>query len=87
MAFDYSEQMHDITAGSHQVFTLPTLDFMPTALGIDILKVVDTGILPIINTGMAHKEAGVGQVGAGLVHPPFDCFKQALLDFVDRLGE
>ena len=87
MAFDYSEQMHEITAGTHQLFTLPTLDFMPTALGIDILKVVESGILPIINTGMAHKQAGVGQVGAGLVHPPFDCFKNALLEFVDRLGE
>jgi len=41
----------------------------PTPLGIDIIKVVETGILPIINTGMAHKEPGVGQVGAGLVSP------------------
>ena len=50
-----------------------------------MLKVVETGILPIINTGMAHKDPGVGQVGAGLVHPPIECFYQALEDFVVRI--
>lgn len=85
-AYAYSKQMHEITYGHHQVFTLPTLDFMPTALGIDILKVVELGILPIINTGMAHKDAGVGQVGAGLVHPPLACFTEALLEFVKEIS-
>lgn len=80
-AYDYSKEMHEITCGKHQVFTLPPLDFMPTALGIDVLKVVETNILPIINTGMAHKEAGVGQVGAGLVNPPMACFEKALEDY------
>lgn len=80
-AYDYSREMHEITSGKHQVFTLPPLDFMPTALGIDVLKVVETNILPIINTGMAHKEAGVGQVGAGLVNPPMACFEKALEDY------
>lgn len=86
-AFDYSRQMHEITTDHHQVFTLPPLDFMPTACGIDMLKVVETGILPIINTGMAHKEAGVGQVGAGLVHPPIVCFEKALKDFTKKIKE
>lgn len=80
-AYDYSKEMHEITSGKHQVFTLPPLDFMPTALGIDILKVVETNILPIINTGMAHKKAGVGQVGAGLVNPPMACFEKAFEDY------
>lgn len=84
-AYDYSKEMHDITAGKHQVFTLPPLDFMPTALGIDILKVVESNILPIINTGMAHKKAGVGQVGAGLVNPPMACFEKALEDYAKEL--
>lgn len=82
-AFQYSRQMLDITIGTHRVFTLPTLDFQPTALGIDIIEVVRKQILPIINTGIAHKDAGVGQIGAGLVHPPMSCFEQALLDFAD----
>jgi hypothetical protein len=84
-AFDYSKEMHEITAGKHQVFTLPPLDFMQTALGIDMVKVIDTGILPIINTGMAHKEAGVGQVGAGLVNPPMECFEKALKSFTKSI--
>lgn len=86
-AFDYSREMHEISVGKHQVFTLPPLDFMPTAAGIDMLKVIETGILPIINTGMAHKKAGVGQVGAGLVHPPMVCFEKALEDFAKSLEE
>ncbi len=86
-ALEYSKSMHEITAGKHQVFTLPPLDFMPTACGIDMIKVVETGVLPIINTGMAHKEAGVGQVGAGLVHPPMACFEKALKDYVKLLKE
>jgi hypothetical protein len=86
-AFRYSREMHEITYGKHQVFTLPPLDFMPTALGIDILKVIESNILPIINTGMAHKNAGVGQVGAGLVHPPLVCFEKALKDFYHQIKE
>jgi hypothetical protein len=86
-AFDYSKEMHEITVGRHQVFTLPPLDFMPTAVGIEMTKVLETGILPIINTGMAHKNAGVGQVGAGLVHPPMACFEKALKGFLKDLKE
>lgn len=86
-AFDYSKSMHEITHDLHQVFTLPTLDFMPTGCGIDITKVLENNILPIINTGMAHKDAGIGQVGAGLVTPPLECFEKALSDFVKHIKE
>lgn len=81
-AIRYSKTMHFITVGQHQMMQLPSLDFAPSALGIDIRKVVSTNILPIINTGIAHKEPGVGQVGAGLVEPPMACFTQALQAFV-----
>ncbi|MBS4054762.1 MAG: DUF1116 domain-containing protein [Thermaerobacter sp.] len=83
-ALNYSLQMHEICHGENGAFTLPALDFRATPLGIDIIKVVETGVLPIINTGMAHKEPGVGQVGAGLVSPPFGCFRDALVDFDKR---
>ena len=56
----------------------PTLDFAGTPAGIDVRKVVDTGIRPVINTGIAHKEPGVGQIGAGITHAPMGCFTQAL---------
>jgi hypothetical protein len=60
------------------MWTLPTLDFRGVPLGIDVLRVVRTGVVPIINTGMAGRVAGTGQVGAGLVRPPLDCFTAAL---------
>jgi hypothetical protein len=85
-AVAYSKKMHTITVGKHTVMQLPSLDFAPTALGIDIRKVIASNILPIINTGIAHKLAGIGQVGAGLVEPPMACFKKALEGFVKGLS-
>lgn len=55
-------------------------------MGIDIRKVVETGITPVINTGMAHKQPGIGQVGAGIVRAPMDCFTQALMALAQELG-
>lgn len=84
-ALKYSEDMYKITVGKHQVFTMPTLDFQPTALGINIIDVIEKNLLPIINTGMAHKDPGVGQVGAGLVSPPLKCFEDALIFLLREL--
>jgi len=77
-AVNYSLKMYEITQGESRIYKIPALDFRGSATGIDLMKVMETGIRPIINTGIAHKRYGVGQVGAGLVHPPEDCFKQAL---------
>jgi hypothetical protein len=77
-AVAYTEAMYGITLARNPNWTLPALGFAGTATGIDVRKVVDSNILPIINTGIAHKEAGVGQVGAGLVLPPMVCFTEAL---------
>lgn len=74
-----SKEMIPITLGRNNAFTIPALNFSGTAAGIDIRKVVDTGIQPIINTGIAHKDAGVGQIGAGITRAPLACFTQALL--------
>lgn len=71
-------EMYEITVGENSAFGLPPLDFRGTPTGIDIRKVVRTGITPRINTGIAHRMPGVGQVGAGLVRPPMACFEQAL---------
>jgi hypothetical protein len=70
--------MRKITLGANSNFTLPMLNFTGTPAGIDIRQVVDTGVLPVINTGIAHKEAGVGQIGAGVTYAPLACFTQAL---------
>lgn len=70
-------EMYEITAGEHSAFTIPALNFRGTPVGIDVRKVLATGITPRINTGIAHKEPGVGMVGAGLLSAPLGCFKDA----------
>ncbi len=77
LALEVTQEMYQITAGEHEFFTVPALDFRGTPLGIDVRKVMQTGILPFINTGIAHKEPGVGMVGAGLVRAPRECFEEA----------
>ncbi len=66
--------MYEITPAEHPAYQVPILEFRGTPTGIDVTKVVRTGILPQINTGMAGRVAGTGQVGAGLVNPPAACF-------------
>ncbi|KQU69276.1 DUF1116 domain-containing protein [Phycicoccus sp. Root101] len=77
--------MYDITVGEHTAYQVPILEFRGTPTAIDVTAVVRTGILPQINTGMAGRVAGTGQVGAGLVTPPAQCFTQALDALADAL--
>jgi uncharacterized protein DUF1116 len=70
--------MTHITVGRNNALTLPPLNFSGTPAGIDARKVLDTNILPVINTGIAHREAGIGQIGAGITHAPLDCFSKAI---------
>ena len=77
-AIAYTREMLHITMGVHSGFTLPPLNFNGSPAGIDARKVVDTSIQPVINTGIAHKDAGVGQVGAGITRAPLECFTQAV---------
>jgi hypothetical protein len=73
-----SRRMLNITLGSNLAFTLPPLNFGGTPAGIDARLVVDSGVLPIINTGIAHKQAGIGQIGAGITTAPSSCFNEAI---------
>ncbi|MBA2953906.1 DUF1116 domain-containing protein [Nocardioides sp. MAH-18] len=73
-----TRRMHEITLGENPRWSVPVLEFQGTPTGIDVTKVCRTGILPQINTGMAGRVAGVGQVGAGLVTPPAEIFPKAL---------
>jgi hypothetical protein len=85
-AIDATLEMYEITFAEHKYFTIPALDFRGTPTGIDLRKVVETGITPRINTGIAHRLAGVGQVGAGLVRPPMAIFEAALVAYAERYG-
>jgi Protein of unknown function (DUF1116) len=69
--------MYDITWSESTSYQLPPLGFRGTPLGIDCREVVHTGVLPTVNTGIAHKDPGIGQVGAGLVEPPMEAFVAA----------
>jgi Protein of unknown function (DUF1116) len=80
-ALGYTRAMAEITAGRNPKWTIPALEFEGTPAGIDIRRVVESGIAPAINTGIAHRRAGVGQVGAGIARAPLACFEQALAAF------
>lgn len=86
-AINYSTKMYEITEGESEAYRIPSLDFRGSATGIDIRKVIETGILPVINSGIAAKEPGVGQVGAGVVHPPMKAFEDALRAFVKKYSK
>ncbi|MGQ0602341.1 MAG: DUF1116 domain-containing protein [Anaerolineales bacterium] len=83
-ALNATLEMYEITYAEHKHFTMPALDFRGTPTGIDIRKVVELGIAPRINTGIAHKNPGVGQVGAGLVRPPMRIFEDALVAYAEK---
>ncbi len=85
-AINATLEMYEITVTEHEHFTIPPLDFRGTPTGVDIRKVVELGITPRINTGIAHKDAGVGQVGAGLVRPPMNVFEEALITYAEQYG-
>ena len=79
----YTAEMEEITIGQSPHLLLATLDNQGTPSGIDIRLVVETGMTPWINTGIAHRQAGIGQIGAGVAQAPMACFTQALEAFAE----
>lgn len=82
-AVAYTHEMMEITLARNGGLALPALGFGGTPTGIDIRRVLDSGIQPIVNTGIAHKDPGIGQVGAGIVRAPMACFESAILALLD----
>ncbi len=85
-ALDFTRSMYEITVARNAEWSIPGLDFAGVPTGIDIRKVVATGIAPTINTGIAHREPGIGQIGAGVVRAPMACFERALEAFAAEMG-
>lgn len=85
-ALNTSNEMAEICLGHNPNFPVPTWDFKGICLGIDARLVVEKGITPVINTGIAHKKAGIGQIGAGTVRPPLSCFEKAIVAYAEKLG-
>ena len=85
-AFEFTRAMAEITLTTNPRWTMPFLDGQGVPTGIDVRRVVETGLQPAINTGIAHRMPGVGQVGAGVARAPLACFEQALVAFAATLG-
>ncbi len=84
-AFEVSEEMSEIYLEHNMLLQIPTWNFQGCCLGLDLRLVVETGITPLINTGIAHKQAGIGQIGAGTVRAPLACFEKALEALAKKL--
>lgn len=85
-AIAYSREMQEVAVARNPALSIPNLDFAGAPCGIDIRKVVDNRIRPVLTTGIAHKEAGIGQIGAGIVRTPMACYTRAVLALAERLG-
>jgi NifU-like protein involved in Fe-S cluster formation len=85
-AIGFSTKMKEITTTENPNVTIPLLNFMGIATGIDVRKVTQTGIMPVINTAIAHKEPGIGMIGAGITYPPVEAFEKALLSLSENIN-
>jgi hypothetical protein len=81
-ALKYTNEMYLITMAENSLFSIPNLNFRGAPTGIDLKKVIELDLMPVINTGIAHRKPGVGMVGAGIVNPPKICFEKALQEFM-----
>lgn len=80
-AKNFTLKMESITTGNNPNITIPALNFLGIPTGIDLLKVITSNTLPVINTAIAHKEAGIGMIGAGITYPPVEAFQKAIIAF------
>lgn len=85
-ALRYTDDMYEISYDENDHYTIPNLDFRGTPTGIDLQKVVQTGITPAINTAIVSKEAGVGMIGAGVSRAPLEMFEKALIAYAEKVG-
>ena len=84
-AINYTLKMYEITAAENNIYKIPYLNFRGTPTGIDVIKVVEKNILPFIDTGVAHKNPGVGQIGAGVLSAPAEPFVKALIGLANKI--
>ena len=80
------EETELIALGEHPHYRVPVLGDRGAPTGIDLLRVVETGIRPVIDIVMVHRESGRGMIGFGLTSPPMGCFEQAAQAFRARYG-
>jgi hypothetical protein len=76
--------MYDITLAEHPELKIPYLGFRGVPSGIEIHRVVETGITPIMDIGVAGKAGG--QIGAGSFRAPMECFQHAVAAYSEAHG-
>ena len=79
-----TREMEKICVKKNYNYPIPNMDFDFLPVGIDIRKVLKTGISPIIHGGMFNKEGGL--IGAGMARIPMECFEKAMAAFVEKYG-
>jgi hypothetical protein len=84
-ALNYTLKMYEITEAENNIYKIPYLNFRGTPTGIDVIKVVEKSVLPFIDTGVAHKNAGIGQIGAGVLSAPSEPFINALIGLTNKI--
>lgn len=84
-AVNYTMKMYEITASENNIYKIPYLNFRGTPTGIDVIKVIEKSVLPFIDTGVAHKNAGIGQIGAGVLSAPSEPFINALIGLTNKI--
>jgi hypothetical protein len=84
-AVNYTLKMYEITETENNIYKIPYLNFRGTPTGIDVIKVIEKSVLPFIDTGVAHKNAGIGQIGAGVLSAPAEPFKNALIGLTNKI--
>ncbi len=77
-ALDTTREMYHIYLKKHQRISIPSLDYRGVPVGLDALRVLETNIMPVINTGIAHREPGIGQIGAGICRAPQAVFREGV---------
>ena len=84
-SLNFTRSMYEITLAEHRHYRIPILDFRGSPFGVDVRKVVETGVLPKCNTAISHKEPGIGMIGAGMVSPPMECFEDAVVALAESM--
>jgi hypothetical protein len=85
-AVQMTQDGYKVCHGVSRDWLIPALDFKGCPVGIDMVKVNRTGLVPKSNTGIAHKKPGIGQIGGGISHAPLSAFQDALRAFAAKYG-
>jgi hypothetical protein len=83
-AFATQHENSKLTLAENPQYKIPAFGYRGSPCGIDVRQIVARRQSPVINTGIAHREAGHSVVARGLLTSPIDCFDQAFNAFCTK---